>query len=231
MTDVPIAETISEAAAQPVAAPTAAFTNPPALAVEPVPAVAPVFFSANSAPDRVTAPVYAPPVGAMPEKKSLGTWKTVGIVVIAAAVLLVCTTVFFAVKWSQGKSEISDYKNRYENAQDENSTLQTELDDLQTSTSDLETDIADRDSQITSLEEQLAALEAQTTGNADELAYLYEFKDFIDANVVFIAVDLDTQYYHKYDCETFQNCSQFLAFNENSAIDMGYTACPICFGY
>lgn len=54
-----------------------------------------------------------------------------------------------------------------------------------------------------------------------------EKADFLDKNIA-LCVDEDYVYYHTYDCDDFQNCDKYIAYNVYQAEVLDYVPCPKC---
>ena len=89
----------------------------------------------------------------------------------------------------------------------ENAAIKEENEKQQQKLGDLNWAVSKHTSLIDSLEEQIA---------------------FYDEHVVFVADD-GTKIYHNYDCQEFQSCTAFWAYNTEAAKSEGYTPCSKCY--
>lgn len=100
-----------------------------------------------------------------------------------------------------------------------NIELEIEVTNLEQTHKDLELEKSNLANTVRNLKKDKASLQVQI--------YEYSSKtDFYDKYIVFV-VEGDKKYYHHYDCDKFQSCDSFRAYNIN-AVEDKYKPCSLC---
>lgn len=145
-----------------------------------------------------------------------------------------------------------DERNEYSS---EVTTLKSQLNAMESSVSQSTYDKASAERELSAAQDEIEALTGEITELTSELTETKEARDqaqaaqkelqaeydalksehkanqdalgFYDTYVVFVMLDSDTKYYHKYDCADFTK-RNFLAYSTKLAEANGYSGCPKC---
>jgi hypothetical protein len=81
--------------------------------------------------------------------------------------------------------------------------------------------ISEKDKEINNLKSENSQLRFDSIDNVLKADFLMNY-------IALIADDIDSKYYHTYDCEEIKNCDGYWAYNIEAAIGKGYKPCPKC---
>ncbi len=101
-------------------------------------------------------------------------------------------------------------------------TIQGEIDTLNGTVDELETKLEDAEAAQEELQTENDSLSAKVEDYESEIS-------FYNSYVVFVMLDSETKYYHKYGCGYFTK-QNFLAYSTKLAEANGYSPCPNCIG-
>lgn len=107
-------------------------------------------------------------------------------------------------------------------AQEDVKALSKQITEVQAQLTETEKTLEETEAANEKLQEDYDAMEKKAKGYEDEVG-------FYDTYVVFVMLNSDTKYYHKYDCEEFTK-RNFLAYSTKLAEANGYSPCPKCSG-